>query len=305
MKIRKQDSLTFSALVLGLTIGTGNLACSAAAPTESSTPVAQSDSTASSVSSAAPPATAADTPPVEELPGPAPQSHSDTAKPAVVAPAPRCPEGTQLVPGGQFTTATNRTEVTVADLCVDTFETTAALYKECVDAGKCTTNQVLCSEQSTWGQESKKDHPMVCVDFSQAEAYCSYREKRLPETSEWEWVARGGDAARKYPWGNDEPDQQLCWQGKKALTGTCAVGSFPEGKSAHGIYDLSGSVHEYTTTAQDAYGPVRIARGGSWKEGDPHMMWPGRIGGFETTYRCGFLGIRCVNEAPPEGASAK
>ena len=27
------------------------------------------------------------------------------------------------------------------------------------------------------------------------------------------------------------------------------------------------------------------------------MMWPGRIGGFETSYRCGFLGIRCVDEA--------
>ena len=212
-------------------------------------------------------------------------------------PVARCPEDMKFVAGGSFTTATNRREVQVDDLCVDTYETTAAQYKECADAGKCSTNQVLCSEQSTWGKEDKQDHPMVCVDFSQAEAYCSFRGKRLPETGEWEWVARGGEQARKYPWGNEEPTDQLCWQGKKPLEGTCKVGSFPGGVSADGVYDLSGGVHEFTTTAQDATGKIRIARGGSWKEGDPHMMWPGRIGGFETSYRCGFLGIRCVEPA--------
>lgn len=220
-------------------------------------------------------------------------------EPAPEPEASRCPEGMQLVPGGSFETAVNQREVTVKELCVDTYETTAAQYKDCVDAGKCNTNQVLCSEQSTWGKEEKQDHPMVCVNFSQAETYCGYRGKRLPETAEWEWVARGGEAARKYPWGDDEPNEQLCWQGKKPLEGTCAVGSYPEGVSAHGIHDLSGGVHEFTTTAQDATGIIRIARGGSWKEGDPHMMWPGRIGGFETSYRCGFLGIRCVVETEP------
>lgn len=232
-----------------------------------------------------------------------PAATNEPAPKAAAPEKPRCPEGMQLVPGGTFKTAVNRQEVSAQDLCVDTFETTAAQYKECVDAGKCTTNLTLCSEQSTWSKADKQNHPMVCVDFSQAVDYCGYREKRLPETSEWEWVARGGELGRKYPWGDEEPNDQLCWQGKKPLSGTCAVGSFPAGVSAHGIHDLSGSVHEFTTTAQDSTGIIRIARGGSWKEGDPHMMWPGRIGGFETTYRCGFLGIRCVTEAAPTEAA--
>jgi|GEM_PF-2126034 len=275
-------------------------ACSAGTPVSESAPPLAASSVQEGTTVKEPNATSSDS--VSPEPSPA----APTPEPAPVVakepppPPPRCPEGTKLVPGGEFTTATNKRTVRAPDLCVDTFETTAAQYKECVDAGKCTTNLVLCSEQSTWGNAAKQDHPMVCVNFAQAVDYCAYREKRLPETAEWEWVARGGDEGRKYPWGNEEPDEQLCWQGKKPLEGTCKIGSFPDGVSAHGIHDLSGSVHEFTTTAQDKSGPIRIARGGSWKEGDPHMMWPGRIGGFATSYRCGFLGIRCVSEAPPE-----
>ena len=204
-----------------------------------------------------------------------------------------------LVPGGTFQRAKTAGPKTLGDLCVDIVETTATEYQACVDAGKCNKQGVDCAAQSTFGKPDKAKRPMVCVVFEQAESYCSYRDKRLPTTDEWEWAARSGDEARPYVWGDAKPDSQLCWAGKQKQTESCDVGSYPQDRSAQGILDLGGNVLEFTTTDADKSSKLRIARGGSWNSGAPELFRVARLGGFALDYRCGFLGIRCVKEAAP------
>jgi formylglycine-generating enzyme len=232
----------------------------------------------------------------------APVASAAPAAPVLAAPAPppsRCPDGTTLVPGGEFKPPWNPKSVSVPDLCVDTTETTAKAYGECVAAGACTTKQVDCAAQSTYGKAETEDYPMVCVDASQANAYCAFRKKRLPTTGEWEWAARGGAEGRPFPWGEAPPKDQLCWAGVEKQSMSCKVGSYPAGDSAQGIKDMSGNVLEFTTTDNDARSDVRIARGGSWRDGTTALVKNSRLGGFGVTYRCAFLGIRCVHEPSP------
>ncbi|HEX2735593.1 MAG TPA: SUMF1/EgtB/PvdO family nonheme iron enzyme [Polyangiaceae bacterium] len=262
------------------------------APTPgSSAPTAQPNPGPSSPAAASPGPSAASS---AALAAPAPSS---SAPPAPATAAGPCDSESVLVKGGTFTTHGAKQEATINDLCVDVRETTARQYAECVSAGACNADKVACAEQATYGNPERLDHPMVCVTFSQAEAYCAYRNKRLPRTEEWEWVARGGELARKFPWGDAPPSDQLCWSGVKGRALSCPVGSFPSGDNPQGIHDLAGNVLEFTTTSMDSKSPVRIARGGAWRDGVEELVRTGRVGGFQLSYRCGFLGIRCVAEA--------
>lgn len=230
---------------------------------------------------------------------------SATASTAPATPSDGCPDGMARVPGGSFVMGPLKVKATVGDLCMDRTEVTAEAYVACVKAGKCTDTLANCAkEASTYGVAGKEKQPMVCVDFAQAQAYCAAQGKRLPRDDEWEWAARGGEEARPYPWGGDAPKDQLCWSGGGAVRKTaCDVGSFPAGATPQGIQDLAGNVFEWTTSANDGGGKMRVARGGSWRDGIPPLVRTARPGGFEVTYRCGFLGIRCVTEpaAPAAG----
>ncbi|WP_437683532.1 formylglycine-generating enzyme family protein [Sorangium sp. So ce131] len=223
---------------------------------------------------------------------------------APATPSDGCPDGMARVPGGSFVMGPLKVKATVADLCMDKTEVTAEAYAACVKAGKCTDTLANCAkEASTYGVAGKEKQPMVCVDFAQAEAYCAAQGKRLPRDAEWEWAARGGEEARPYPWGDEAPKDQLCWSGGGTVRKTaCDVGSFPAGASPQGIHDLAGNVFEWTTSANDGSGKMRVARGGSWRDGIPPLVRTARPGGFEVTYRCGFLGIRCVVEPAAQAA---
>jgi len=251
-------------------------------------PVAPSAAPAAPAAPSAEPTAAAE-PPKE----PAPE-----AKPA-------CPKGMALVPGGTFTMSPPKREVTVDAFCMDVSEATADEYTACVKSKQCNADFIKCAPQATYETEGKGDHPINCVDFPQAEAYCKAQNKRLATDAEWEWAARGGAEGRKYPWGDDKPSEHACWSGASLHTGTCAVGSAPKGDNPFGIHDLAGNVFEWTSSNADAKGESRVGRGGSWKDGDPSMLRAARVGSFKTTYRCGFLGIRCVTAAPPGAEAAK
>jgi hypothetical protein len=238
----------------------------------------------------------------EETPAQASASASATAAPsAAPSAAPEaaspCPAGMAFVKGGSYKTAFMKVETTVQDVCLDITEVMTKDYEACVKAGKCNANFLeACTETTTWKKPGKEDHPMVCIDFNQAETYCKAQGKRLPTEDEWEWAARGGPEAHLYSWGNDPPADQACWSGKEARTGTCPVNAHPKSATPQGLLGMSGNVFEWASRKLDAKTEDRTGRGGSWRDGLPNLLQVGRPGSFKVTYRCGFLGVRCAAE---------
>ena len=135
--------------------------------------------------------------------------------------------------------------------------------------------------------EGEDDHPAAYVSRDDAVAFCAWasevtaRELRLPTEAEWEKAARGTDGSL-YPWGNEDPDQNLCNFNSNidATHGmdTTTVGRFsPGGDSPYGCADMAGNVFEWTSSLykgypydasdgrEDASIPgARVLRGGSF-----------------------------------------
>lgn len=153
-------------------------------------------------------------------------------------------------------------------------EVTVAQYQACIDAGTCKPQDSATFAQKkncNRGSKDRPDHPMNCVTWQGAEAFCKWAGGRLP--TEEEWYSEASDAGkRKYPWGEQEPtcDLAIWGDGKKpdgcGKKGTWPVCSKPAGNSVSGLCDLSGNVWEWTSSGEAA---SRVMRGGSWAHRDP------------------------------------
>jgi serine/threonine-protein kinase len=194
-----------------------------------------------------------------------------------------------LVPAGPFEMGSSQGreneqplhEVTLAAFYIDQYEVTNALYRRCVEAGAC--QKPGCLE--TYEAKTKKNHPVVCVNWDQAKTYCEWRGGRLPTEAEWEKAARGTDG-RMYPWGDAPPDGTLLNFINSKLFDTRSVGSYPKGVSFYGVYDMAGNVWEWVADWYDENyysnslpgnppGPptadYKILRGGSWYSNDNNV----------------------------------
>ena len=105
------------------------------------------------------------------------------------------------------------------------FEITVGQYRACVQAGKCTKPKSKSDEVNcNWGWPDREGHPINCVDWNQALAYCQWKDGRLPYEAEWEKAARGTDG-RIYPWGSGFAADR-CNMRDTGIDMTSAVGSF-------------------------------------------------------------------------------
>ncbi len=93
--------------------------------------------------------------------------------------------------------------------------------------------------------------PVVGVSWFEAEAYCQWLNERiegyeagLPSEAQWERAARGGDG-RRYPWGDDEPNETLAWYDQGYDSAAKPVGQYPAGRGPYGHLDLAGNVWEW------------------------------------------------------------
>ena len=232
--------------------------------------------------------------------------------PSDAGPPASCPAGTAWLAGGSFTMDTDQDDevhgVRVAGFCLDVTEVTTDAYAACVRGGRCTIDHLgerttdgrslTADPRCNYGVPGRGQHPINCVDWEQSRTYCAAHHARLPTEHEWEWAARGGGQARPYPWGNAEPDAQLCWSGIEQRDGTCPVGTFPAGDTSTGIHDLAGNVWEWTSsnyaTSTSTTSGARVIRGGSWG-----LVLQGYVRAADrvrtpSTVRRSNLGLRCA-----------
>jgi eukaryotic-like serine/threonine-protein kinase len=143
-------------------------------------------------------------------------------------------------------------EATVDSFWMDKFEVTNVEYAQFVaetghrPPGNWKNGKFLPEDEKL---------PVTSVSLEDARDFAKWRSKRdnieyrLPFEKEWEYAARNGADAQKYPWGN-------AWQEGKAVMGRVSplpVGSAPEGSNKWGVQDLIGNAWEWTDSPFEIY----------------------------------------------------
>jgi formylglycine-generating enzyme required for sulfatase activity len=194
---------------------------------------------------------------------------------------------------------------------IDQYEVTTARYAKLSKA----ENR---SEPKYWSVNVMSDHaskPVVGVDWDDAAAYCAWAGKRLPTEAEWEKAARGTDQ-RLYPWGSAAPSLTSANFGHccdfKEYGALTDVGSFEQGKTPYGAYDMAGNVWEWVgdwysenyyakSSARNPKGPsigeYRVIRGGSWTSGPVGVRSADRVRN-PLPKRTADIGFRCAQDRP-------
>lgn len=221
-----------------------------------------------------------------------------------------------LIPAGVFTMGSTEHPdempphlITLPEYCIDRYEVTNRQYEVFV----ASTGAPI---PTTWSSDSVpqelKAYPVSSISWEEATQYALWAGKRLPTEAEWERAARGDDG-RIYPWGNNfSADHCNCLEvGRK---GAAAVGSFPQGVSPFGCFDMLGNVLEWTA---DEYGPYpggeepggrqsgyRVTRGGAWYYPGKNFRCTTRYPHLQTV-RLVSVGFRCAWSSSAAGKEQK
>ena len=162
------------------------------------------------------------------------------------------------------------------------------------------------------------DEPVVHVCFHEAQAYATWAGRRLPTEPEWEKAARFDPAtgrSRRFPWGDEEPDEARANLGQRHLS-PAPVGAYPAGASPLGVHQLVGDVWEWLDSDFHGYpgfevfpypeyskvffgGDYKMLRGGSFGT-DPAAVRATFRNWDHPIRRQIFAGFRCARDATPE-----
>jgi formylglycine-generating enzyme required for sulfatase activity len=202
-------------------------------------------------------------------------------------------------------------ELTLDAFNIDVYEVTNGLYRACEKQGACQPpkSSISNTRLKYYDNPEFDNYPVIQVTWEQAKTYCEWRGARLPTEAEWEKAARGTDS-RMYPWGDalDETRANFHWN----VGDTTAVGSYADGKSPYGVYDMAGNVWEWVSSLHAPYPydasdgresltsrDPRVMRGGGWgQEGDNSVSTSYRFA-YEPTSTNIDLGFRCAMDVNP------
>ena len=212
-------------------------------------------------------------------------------------------------------------QVTIGTFEILKTEVTINQFKACVKAGSCTAPLAYSTDVNSqdhwcnWNVPARDNHPVNCVDWDQAAAFCQAAGGRLPSEAEWEFAARDGGKEVTFPWGDaaadctraNMKDPQTNIQGCGDIS-THAVCKASAGIPASGLCDMAGNVYEwvkdwYHNSYQNApadgsawetpVGATRVRRGGSWANPDVGLRASNRT--FDPpTAQINAVGFRCV-----------
>lgn len=183
-----------------------------------------------------------------------------------------------------------RHRVAVQDFWLGKYEVTNEQFQEFVlETGyRSEAGDEWLKYWKRFSENGTANHPVVCVTWRDAAAYCKWAGGRLPTESEWEYAATGADS-REFPWGHAwnllscNYGDRLAWPAsgeppsKDGYRYTAVVGSYPEGASPFGVMDMAGNVWEWCSNVYSRYPhpPAdrldegqppgrRVLRGGAW-----------------------------------------
>jgi len=209
---------------------------------------------------------------------------------------------------------------------IDQYEVTNGMYAKCIKAKRCglpfpdEMSMIFISSEQQFllnGPIDSKflDHltndpdffsqPVTNIFWDNANAYCHWVGRRLPTEAEWEKAARGLDR-RTYPWG----EKVDCTKANlySCVDNPSRVGSFEEGQSPYGVYDMAGNAMEWVADWYDStyyqespyenpLGPktglYRVFRGGSWNSEAPSSRTTNRPG-YVANLPNEVIGFRCA-----------
>jgi sulfatase modifying factor 1 len=226
---------------------------------------------------------------------------------------------------------------TVERFFLDTTEVSAEAYEGCVRAGACAAAKR--APGCTGGDARRAQHPINCVRWADADAYCRSVGKRLPTEAEWERAARGPEG-RRFVWVGDFPPPALTANLADSSAGrarpywnvipgyddgvveTAPVDAFRGGdRTPEGVVQLAGNVAEWVADAWDADlakrtptqraqlatqkgAKLRVVRGASFGEDRPLELRAARRQGLDAKAQSVHVGFRCARSTPPAAVDA-
>jgi formylglycine-generating enzyme required for sulfatase activity len=181
-----------------------------------------------------------------------------------------------LIPAGNFLMGDEKQAVYVDAFYCDKYPVTNGEYAKFVEATGHSPppnwEELACPERNRRdGRRSPTDlyppdianHPVVFVNWFDAQDYAAWAGKRLLTEAEWEKAARGTEG-RLYPWG-DEFDKVMGNTSEAGIGGTTPVGKYsPYGDSPYKVCDMAGNIWEWTATDWAPGSSSKVQRGGSF-----------------------------------------
>jgi len=165
--------------------------------------------------------------------------------------------------------------VSLKGFYIDKYEVTNQQYKKFIDA---TGYPAPIDWRNNTFRPGEDSLPVVNISYYNALAYAKWAGKRLPTEQEWEKTARYNDG-RRYPWGNTW--RKTCANVRPVIgfSKLKPIGSYPDGVSKYGAYDMAGNVWEWTDSSflpypgnkvfnQNYNEKNKVIRGGSYRQSE-------------------------------------